>query len=277
MDRPPRRALDFRGLQPVTISMFNVTKFQNLRKGRFGSDLRFFEQVASTNLIAADLARENVPEGTVVLAESQTQGRGRNNHSWYSPPGVNLYFTIILYPPSERLHYLPYIVALSVSNSLNDLRIPCDLKWPNDILIDGKKVAGILIQTSMEENRLQFALSGIGINVNASNFPAEISSTAGSVRDRLGRDVERENLLASILSEFEQLYARISSMKWSDLAAMVSQHSSYVQGCEVQIEQQGKTIYGTTAGLDSMGGLIVRTESGTESFYTGEITSCRRR
>lgn len=257
--------------------MFDVRKFHQLRKGDFGKRLIYFDEIDSTNRIASELARSDATEGTVILADSQTQGRGRNTHTWYSPAGVNLYFTVVLFPPAERLHYLPYVAGLSIAQALDQLEIDCDLKWPNDVLINGKKAGGVLIQTSIEQNRLQFALLGIGINVNATTFPEELKPIAISIGQVLARQIDREKFFADLLFEFEQLYGRITVMIWEELTDLFSCRSSIVKGCHVQIEQQGEIKTGVTAGLDSMGGLILQTPAGKEIFYAGEILSCRKK
>lgn len=257
--------------------MFDLRKFHEFRKGETGKRLIYFDEVDSTNRVGGDLARSGATEGTVILADSQTQGRGRNTHTWYSPAGVNLYFTVILFPKAGLLHYLPFVAGLSIAQALDHLGIHCDLKWPNDILINGKKAGGVLIQTSIEENRLQFALLGIGINVNGTSFPEELQSIAISLAQELGHEINREEFFADILFEFEQLYGRIAGMSWRELTDLFSRRSSMVLGCPVQIEQQGEIKTGVTAGLDSMGGLILQTPAGKEVFYAGEIVSCRKK
>ncbi|MCI0416624.1 biotin--[acetyl-CoA-carboxylase] ligase [bacterium] len=257
--------------------MFDIQKFHSHRKGDFGKRFIYFDEIDSTNRAASDLARSGVAEGTVVLADSQTQGRGRNTHTWYSPGGVNLYFTVVLIPPVERLHYLPYVAGLSIARALDPWEFDSDLKWPNDILINGKKAGGVLIQTSLEENRLQFALVGIGINVNTRDFPDELRPIAISLAQALGKELEREKFLADLLFELEQLYGRITGMSWEEVKNLVGRRSSMLHDCPVQIEHQGEIKMGITAGLDSMGGLIVQTPAGTEIFYAGEIVSCRKK
>jgi BirA family biotin operon repressor/biotin-[acetyl-CoA-carboxylase] ligase len=257
--------------------MFNIQNFQASRKGLFGENLHYFEEIDSTNRAAADLARWNVAAGTVVIADSQSKGRGRNSHTWYSPPGVNLYFTVILYPSAIRLHYLPFLIGLSIAQGLEPLGLECDLKWPNDVLCDGKKISGILIQTAIEENRLQFALAGVGINVNTRSFPEELQPVATSVAQQIGQETDREDLLASVLWQFEQLYGRMMEMTWEELIGEFQRKSTFFQGCDVLIEQQGKIVSGRTAGVDRLGGLIVETTHGPEVFYAGEIQACRKK
>ena len=255
--------------------MFDVERFHQLRRGKFGSSLQYFAEIDSTNIFAMELARQRVSEGTVVLADSQTSGRGRNSHAWYSPAGLNLYFTLVLYPSSERLHFLPFIISLGIAEELDRPGLICDLKWPNDILVDERKIAGILIQTAIEENRLQYAVVGIGINVNTFTFPKELEATAVSIAQCTGSQLEREPLLAQVLWKIEQSY--FMPLKWQELITLVKEKSSFFDGCRVQIEQQGKIISGTTAGVDPLGGLILETEEGREIFYAGEIQSCRKK
>jgi BirA family transcriptional regulator, biotin operon repressor / biotin---[acetyl-CoA-carboxylase] ligase len=257
--------------------MFKIQNFQAARKGLFGENLHYFDKIDSTNRAAADLARWNVAAGTVVIADSQSEGRGRNSHSWYSPPGVNLYFTVILYPSAARLHYLPFLIGLGIADALEPLGIECDLKWPNDVMCNGKKISGVLIQTAIEENRLQFALAGIGINVNVQSFPAELEPVATSVVQQIGHDTDREDLLVSVLWQLELLYGKLMEMTWEELTDAYQRKSSFFQGCDVFIEQQGKIVSGRTAGVDRLGGLIVETTGGSEVFYAGEIQACRKR
>jgi len=257
--------------------MFDSRRFKELRSGTFGESFLYFPSTQSTNQIALEKARENVPEGSVILADSQSQGRGRGSHAWFSPPNGNLYCSVILYPRQERLHYLPFIAAVALFQTLEEWRITGDLKWPNDVLVQGKKLAGILVQTSMEENRLRFAILGIGVNLNVEEFPPDLAPIAISAFQVLGLKVDREAFLASLLRNLEQLYGRINTIPWEELIHMFGSRSSYLRDCPVQVELDGKQITGITGGIDPMGGLIVQTTSGREIVYAGEIFSCRKK
>src|SRR3990172_52929 len=257
--------------------MFHVAEFQQKRTGRFGSELHYFEELESTNLFAGQLAREGSGEGTVVVANSQTQGRGRSGKFWFSPPDVNLYLSLILRPHAQQLKYLPFMAALAVIRVLRTYGLKPDLKWPNDVLVKEKKICGILIQTAMEENVMQFAVVGCGINVNSSHFPQELQRTATSIAGELGYTVSRESILAFFLLEFERLYEKIDTTSWEEFCPELERNSSYLRGCEVRVEQNGQSWEGETMGLDSYGGLVVETNKGRQVFYAGEIQSCRRR
>jgi BirA family biotin operon repressor/biotin-[acetyl-CoA-carboxylase] ligase len=159
------------------------------------------------------LERFRLTNGALLLAESQTAGRGRAGRNWVSPPDVNLYFTIILTPTAEDAHCLFYVAPLAVAHAVEEAaaakggRLRADLKWPNDILLEGRKVAGILIETtSLGDGRL-VALVGIGINVNldVAAYP-EIEGIATSLKEVLGFPVSREELLAAVCNHLESLY-----------------------------------------------------------------------
>jgi BirA family biotin operon repressor/biotin-[acetyl-CoA-carboxylase] ligase len=255
--------------------MFDLLRFQQLRKGTFGESFLFLEKIDSTNLIAIDQAKKRVVEGTVVFADRQTQGRGRGSHTWFSPEGVNIYVSIVLYPAQERLYRLPFLTALALSQTFEQWQIKCDLKWPNDILHRERKIAGILIQTSSEQNQVQFAIVGVGVNLNVEQFPEELNSIAVSAFQALGREIDRETFLAVFLSNLEHFYRGDES--WDELMLRFSKRSTYFRDCEVEVDLGDRRIRGITAGVDRSGGLIVETPSGREIVYAGEVSSCRKK
>jgi BirA family biotin operon repressor/biotin-[acetyl-CoA-carboxylase] ligase len=256
--------------------MFDVVEFQKLRKGSFGKDLYYFETLDSTNVTAGELAQQNVAEGTVVLANEQTGGKGRMDRSWFSPADLNLYFSLILRPASSRLHYIPFLAALSVHDTLQTLGVDADVKWPNDVLVGGKKLAGILMRTSTEQNALRYAILGIGINVNIPEFPPDLARTATSIALEMGGRVGRESVLASVLLEFERPYQTINDLEWTDLCSELERSSSYLRGCPVQVKEHDRFLEGRTAGLDKFGGLILETADGEKIVYAGDVESCRK-
>lgn len=261
--------------------MFDTADFQRRRRGKFGRELYYFEELESTNTQAADLARTGALEGTVVLANCQTGGKGRKGNTWFSPPDVNIYASIVLRPGKENLRCIPFVTGLAVVRMLAAAGMAAELKWPNDVLVGGRKIAGILVETSGSENRLEFAVSGCGINVNVTRFPAELVSSATSVAlhsSGTSAPPAREVLLASFLLEFELLYEKIEATPWADLCAELEKHSSYLRGCQVQVLQEDRVIEGETSGLDAFGGLIIQTPGGgPQTVYAGEVQLCRKR
>jgi len=257
--------------------MFDVADFHRRRRSRYGEDLYYFERLESTNLTAEQLAREGAPEGTLVIANAQPAGRGRKGNVWHSPSGLNLYFSLILRPQASHLPYLPFFAGLAAVRSLKPLSVDADLKWPNDVLVNGKKICGVLIQTSLEENVLRYAVMGCGVNVNETGFPPELASVATSIALETGSPVSREAVLASFLLELDRLYEAVRELDWREFCLLLERHSTMLRGCNVQIEQKEAIIEGTTQGLDAYGGLIVETEEGPRTVYAGEITACRKK
>ncbi len=160
---------------------------------------------------------------------------------------------------------------------LKSFGLESDLKWPNDVLVNGRKICGVLIQTSLEENVLRFAVIGCGINVNETAFPAELSTLATSIALETGDSASREIALASVLLEFERMYQTVRDLDWKEFCRLLEQHSTMLRGCTVQIDQKDTIIEGTTQGLDAYGGLIVETKEGPKVVYAGEITACRKK
>ena len=183
---------------------------QSLATTILGRDLIYLPTTKSTNEVATEAARSGAPEGTVVIAEEQTAGRGRLGRTWLAPAGSSLLFSLLLRPPlpPEQLYLLTMIAATSVVAAVERCTgLSCGVKWPNDVLIGGRKVAGILSEMSLAEGRTTFVVVGIGLNVNTDlSLLGEIASTATSLSAELGRPTEREPLLCQMLLEFENRY-----------------------------------------------------------------------
>ncbi|MDO8683505.1 MAG: biotin--[acetyl-CoA-carboxylase] ligase [Armatimonadota bacterium] len=175
-----------------------------------GSKILHYDSVTSTNDIARELISRQADEGTVVIAAEQTMGRGRRGRKWISPPGVNLLVSIILRPQVEtiRLPELAFVVAIAVARYLIDeLRLPAKVKWPNDVRVNGKKIAGVLIETipGVDKNA-PWAIAGIGLNINWADLPSEIAGLATSVLLETGRETDIESALSGILDSFDAAY-----------------------------------------------------------------------
>jgi BirA family biotin operon repressor/biotin-[acetyl-CoA-carboxylase] ligase len=232
---------------------------------RFGRRLHLHQRVTSTNDLAKELARSGEEEGSVVVAEEQTRGRGRVGRSWLSPRG-GLWFSLILRPsiaPQEAPR-ITLIFGAAVAKTLRRLyHVDANIKWPNDVLIREKKVCGILTEVEAELDVLTFLVAGVGINANNSTeaFPEEIREGATSLKEELGRSVDRNELLAELLNEFERSYevflksGRGSLMiDWQDLCSTL--------GRRVRILTPRATIEGEAVGIDEEGALLVRTREG---------------
>ena len=242
-----------------------------------GRDIRVFQETTSTNDIVEKLARDGVKEGAVVFAESQTKGRGRLGRVWMSPPGKGLWFSILLRPnlrPVETTQ-LTVASATALRRAIRDVTgLALDIKWPNDLLIGGKKVVGVLTEMSAEVDRVRHAILGIGVDVNlsATEFPPELRKLATSLKVETGETVSRPELAAAILRELDVDYARICSGKFPEVA------DEWEAGCatigrNVSVQIGGRKISGHAEALDDDGALLVRTEHGhLERIIGGDVT-----
>jgi BirA family biotin operon repressor/biotin-[acetyl-CoA-carboxylase] ligase len=219
------------------------------------------------------LAAEGAPSGTVVGAEEQTAGQGRHGRSWHSEPGAGLYVSIIL-----RRHFAPAtlpVVTLALGLAaqeaiLKSTNLACDLRWPNDVLIQSKKCAGIL--TVLEGSAI---IAGIGINVNHSSFPVELGAIATSLRAAGGRVQSRERLLMNLLASVDTYCDLLETEGRGPVIEMFARASSYVSGRRVCVDQDGSELRGTTAGLNDSGFLLLQSDDGTSSvIVAGGVRPC---
>lgn len=238
-----------------------------------GRDIRVFEQTTSTNDVVEKLARDGVREGVVVFAESQTKGRGRLGRKWISPARKGLWFSILLRPNlrPQQTTQLTIASATALRRAIHsETGLPVEIKWPNDILVYGKKAAGILTEMSAELDRVRHVIPGIGIDVNqdANEFPPELRKIATSLKIERGESVSRAELAAAILRELDEDYTRVCAGKFSEISAEWEEHCGTIgKGVTVQIGD--RKIRGRAESLDDEGALILRTEHGQLQRITG--------
>ena len=242
-----------------------------------GRDIRVFEETTSTNDVIEKLARDGVKEGVVVFAESQTRGPGRLGRKWMSPAKRGLWFSVLLRPdlrPQEttRLNVASATALRRAIESQTGLKP--EIKWPNDILIHGKKVAGILTELSGELDHVKYVVLGIGVDVNLSqgDFPTELRKLATSLKAELGKPVSRPELAVVILRELDRDYARITSGQFAAVADEWEEHGTTI-GQEVTIRTGDRRIRGRAESLGEDGELLLRTEHGhLERIIGGDVT-----
>ncbi|HUQ92007.1 MAG TPA: biotin--[acetyl-CoA-carboxylase] ligase [Bryobacteraceae bacterium] len=233
-------------------------------EGLHGRVMVWLAETASTMRDAARLAAAGCASGTVVGAEFQTAGQGRHGKSWHSEPGSGLYFSVVLRLPlpPEHLPVMTMTAGLAVAEAIvNVSGIAVDLRWPNDILIQDKKVCGILIQ--QQDNAL---ICGVGLNVNHSSFPPDIAPVATSLRLAAGREFSRESLLMEALNAIDRHADILLQQGTSAILKLFSQSSSYVYGRRVVVEQGEAPLRGTTDGLDANGFLYLRQDNGARKL-----------
>ncbi|MBI5021593.1 MAG: biotin--[acetyl-CoA-carboxylase] ligase [Ignavibacteriales bacterium] len=242
----------------------------------FGKKIYCFDLIDSTNLKAKQFLQEGVDEGTVVIADEQTAGRGRLNRSWISEGKKNLTFSVIIRAQisPEKIGVISIYAGLSVMETLKQLAIlQPDCKWPNDVYLCGKKVCGILSESVFENNRLAGIVIGIGLNINQIHFQDEIKDKATSLSVVLGEDQNRFEVLGRLLDRLENNYELIKSGKLKYILEKFENHSSMFSR-EVKINQNGQILHGIASRLDDDGGLIVKTTNSEIKVIAGDVSIC---
>jgi len=241
-----------------------------------GRDIQVFEQTTSTNDVAEKLARDGVKEGAVVFAESQTKGRGRLGRVWLSPTRKGLWFSVLLRPnlhPQETTQLTVFSATALRRAFKNITGLTAEIKWPNDLLLGGKKTAGILTEMSAEMDRVRHIILGIGVDVNqdAGEFPPELRKTATSLKIESGSAVSRAELAVEILRELDEDYARIREGKFSEIADEW-EDACITIGKNVTVHVGERHFRGHAEALDDDGALLIRTEHGhLERVIGGDV------
>jgi BirA family transcriptional regulator, biotin operon repressor / biotin---[acetyl-CoA-carboxylase] ligase len=236
----------------------------SIRTALPGRQIVWLDSTGSTMTEAATLVAANCPSGAVVVAEEQTSGQGRHGRRWQSERETGLYLSLILRLSlaPDSLPVLTLALGLAVQDAIErSAGVPCDLRWPNDVLAGGKKCAGILVQ--LVEGA---AIAGFGVNVNNASFPAEISGTATSLRLVSGRKHSREQLTVCLLEAIDVFCGILLEDGKEQILRLYCRGSSFVSGRRVAVTQGDSTLEGTTEGLDPSGFLVLRKEDGTRSL-----------
>ena len=251
-------------MNPTSITKGLTTYF-------IGQNVLYYPSVTSTNDIARQQALVKAPEGTAVVTDRQTAGRGRLKREWVSPQG-NIAVTVVLYPTRKNLPYLTMLAALAVLHSIEKTtRLKCQLKWPNDVLINNKKVCGILLESQAEADGVDYAIIGIGINVNMklADYPG-IASIATSLANETGREVSRTLLLRHLFVEMEKLYLRLQAgesilAEWRDKLATLDK--------KIHVRSGDEVFEGIAESMTDDGSLMLRCDDGRLlKFMAGDVT-----
>jgi len=256
------------------------------RRGRFGTPLYYFPSIGSTNDLAARLAAGGAPEGTTVAAEAQTSGRGRLGRTWFSPQGAGLYVSIVFRPDAGARAAgidtppagpgLPAALTLASGVALADAvsettGLRAEIKWPNDLVVERRKLAGILAEASAQGSELDYVILGFGVNVRPVTYPPEVAGRATSIEAELGRPVDRGLLLAKAL---ENLAACREALRGGDIAGVLARWrrlSPGAVGARVEWRTPAGPVTGRTAGLDDDGALLVERDGRIERVIAGEV------
>ncbi len=242
----------------------------------FAKHLHHYYKIGSTNTEAMQAASDGAPEGSVFLAEEQLAGRGRGAHKWHSARSAGIYCSVVLRPPMPPSEALIFSLAAglavhaAVAGTFPGLNP--DLKWPNDVLLKGRKFCGILTEMNSEATRVRHLVVGVGINVNQAKFPAELREIATSLKSETGTEWSRVELCAALLKSLDREYRSLLHDVGARDAILrrFEEHSSSVRGRKVRVEENGG-IEGVTEGLDGRGFLQVRTADGLRTVLSGTV------
>jgi BirA family biotin operon repressor/biotin-[acetyl-CoA-carboxylase] ligase len=235
---------------------------QHVRSQLPTRELHYFDTIDTTMREAAALAAAGAPPGTTVIAEEQTAGQGRHGHTWHSEKHRGLYLSILLRPKQAPAPTLTMALGLATAEAITSATaLPCDLRWPNDVMINAKKAAGILVQQTEST-----AIAGIGINVNHDRFPPELVQEATSLLLESGRRQSRERILLELLPAIDRYAALLADGGPDPIIELFSRRSTYATGKRVVVHQGDTLVSGTTAGLNAAGFLVVRKDDGSDEI-----------
>ncbi len=238
----------------------------NLRTRWMGRRIHYFQKIDSTNSKAYELALKGAKEGEIVIAESQKRGRGRLGRKWFSPPFLNLYLSVILRPkiPPHQASLLTLMAAVATAEAIEKYSgLQPLIKWPNDILMRNRKVAGLLNEIRSEGDRIDFIILGIGVNLNmkTTQFPQEIRSLATSLKIEKGESISRKEFLQTLLKTLEEWY-EIFMKEGGERILKVWREKSRIKGRAVRVTSFGQSFTGRAVDVDSEGALILRIRKG---------------
>ncbi len=247
-----------------------------LATGVFGREMIYMDTVSSTNTVAKEKAAENYPEGTVVIANHQTAGKGRLGRKWESARGTGIWMSVILRPDitPAQAPLITIFAALAVARALEQVTgVRPGVKWPNDIVYHKAKVCGILTEMSAEIEQVNYVVVGIGINVhhNIEDYPAAIRETATSLKAVTGRRFERKTIIKNVLEQFEEVYRGTQDVK----KELIEEYKKYslTLGSMVKVTSRDSIIEGEAVEITDEGELMVRTKDGTtHTIFSGEVS-----
>lgn len=255
-------------------------QLQQVRDGlvttRLGTNLRYFSKIDSTNSYARRLAKQGAGEGEVIIAEAQTRGRGRLGRSWVSPPFVNLYFSVILRPQLPPVHapQLTLMAAVALADTIASfIGTPPTIKWPNDILVGDKKLAGVLTESSCDSERIEFVILGIGINLNypVALMPEVIRERATSIVTLTKNNISRESFVRRLIQDLDRCYGELEEDGFASLATRWEALFG-LRGKKVRVEMTDHMMVGTAKGIDRDGALILEDERGErQRIIAGDV------
>jgi BirA family biotin operon repressor/biotin-[acetyl-CoA-carboxylase] ligase len=257
--------------------MIKVEKIMSMLETEYvGREIHYFQKLSSTNTVAKEQAKKGAKEGIVIVAETQAQGRGRLNRPWISPKG-GVWLSVILRPQiaTEEVPKITLITSVAVAKTLHCLYgLKTEIKWPNDVLIDGKKVCGILTESSTNGKNVNIIVAGIGINANfiLKALPDDLRMTATTLKEVLGKNVDIEKLICALLKEFEEHYELFREKKFKALLEEWRKTAGFL-GKRIEVTSFGENWIGRAFDIDESGALIVELKDGEKKrVLSGDVT-----
>ena len=245
---------------------------QGLNTKIIGRTFYHFKTIDSTNLYAKNLVKEDVEEGVVVIADIQSSGRGRKDRIWSSPEG-GLWFSVLLYPNIHPKHGMLITMAssIAVAQCIKDVvGLDSEIKWPNDILLNGRKVCGILTELEADNDKINYTVVGIGLNVN-NQLEKELLGVATTLKEEVGNQVSRVEILRSIIKNLDENYNRLISGDYGFIRDLWLSNTNII-GKKIQVEDGKTVITGIVSDVDERGCLILDTDAGQDKIVSGDIT-----
>ncbi len=242
----------------------------------FSSHIHHYFRIGSTNVTAMQAAAAGEPEGAVYVAEQQTAGRGRGGHTWDSAQSVGIYCSVVVRPrisPVDAL-FLSLMTGIAAAQAVEQVTgLHPDLRWPNDLLLNGKKVCGVLTEMNAEPTQVRYVVLGVGINVNHASFTGDLEPIATSLRIESGREWSRVELTAALLKSLDSAYRKLTrggKEARTEILREFEARSSFARSRYVRVGEDDP-YEGITEGLDQRGFLLVRTESGLRTVLSGDV------
>ncbi|KJS15399.1 MAG: biotin [Peptococcaceae bacterium BRH_c4b] len=249
--------------------------YSGLETVTLGRNIYYLDSTSSTNHVARELAAGGAPEGTLVVAEAQAGGRGRMSRGWYSPHALDVLCSLILRPelPPAEAPPVTMLAAVALARAVKDISgIKAGIKWPNDLLVNGKKLCGILSEMNAEMERVNFLVVGMGVNVNTERFPEELSEIATSLKIESGAFVSRRLLLQKMLYQFEQLYGLWLARGFKPVLAEWKENCVTLN-CPVRVISARETLEGWAEDVDDTGALLLRLPDGSlKQLLAGDVS-----
>lgn len=267
-----------RGQQDVPADVAREIARVAPRAGSMGREVHWFESTASTNDVAARLAESGAQEGTIVVAEGQTAGRGRHGRVWFSPPGAGLYVSVIVRPASVESNdenpaaLLTLASGVAIAEAVRAVTgLPAEIKWPNDVLIGGRKLAGILAEAAVQAGALQFVVVGFGVNLQPAAYPPELALRVTSIEAETSRPADRAVLVAEMLAAMGERCADLRAGRFDVILSAWRRLAPSLPGARVEWDSAAGVVRGRAEDIDRHGALLVRVDGKLERIVAGEV------